>query len=86
MCEVMGAVMQNGMALQFAPAFFATDPEIALAAVKQNGLALELLGAEQQADPGLALAAVVATPKALSLLSETFTLDREFVRSAELGR
>ena len=76
---VEAAVMQNGMALKYAPGF-QNDPEIVSKAVSQNGLALQY-APELQNDPDIVNTAVSQDGRALDFARD-FKGDRGIVETA----
>ena len=66
---VLKAVLQNGLALEFALVELQGNPEFVLKVVQQNGLALEFASVELQGNPDIVLKAVLQNGLALEFAS-----------------
>ena len=81
--EVMAAVKEDGIALQYADKSFRKDREIVMAAVKQDGYALEYADDSFKADREVVLEAVkMDYSNALLFADDTLKADREIVLEA----
>jgi len=80
--DVLAAVKQDGMALQYASETLKNDSEVVLAAVKQNGSALYYASDILKKDSEVVLAAVAQNGSALYYASDILKKDREVVLAA----
>ena len=70
--NVMAAVKQDGLALQFVNEKFREDRDVVLTAVNQNGLALQFVGVQFQNSREVVLTAVAQNGKSLIYASQQF--------------
>lgn len=76
------AVIQDGLALQFADPDIRANRDIAFAAIKDNGLALMYVGADLAKDPEVVMTAVRANGMALEFACEELQNARPTVAAA----
>ena len=80
--QALGALKQNGRALQYAAQEMKADPAIVLTAVRQNGQALEYADTEMKADRYMVLEAVMQNPRALDHAAKEMRRDHDIVLEA----